>query len=164
MLLRLTLPFILLFALATARAVEVGASAPSLAAVSGTGAKLALNDSPAKLTYVDFWASWCGPCKQSFPWMKAMHEKYGKDGLRVIAINVDKRKADADKFLSQFAAPFEIGFDPDGLTPAAYSVRAMPSSALVDRSGKVVWVHRGFRLEETAAMEREIQKRLTEAK
>jgi thiol-disulfide isomerase/thioredoxin len=156
--------FALLCAGASTQAAEVGASAPALTAVSDKGVKLALNEPSAKLTYVDFWASWCGPCKQSFPWMNTMHEKYGKAGLRVVAVNVDKRKTDADKFLKQHPTAFEIGFDPDGTTPAAYNVKAMPSSFLVDRVGKVVWVHRGFRPEESAAMEQEIQKRLAEAK
>jgi cytochrome c biogenesis protein CcmG, thiol:disulfide interchange protein DsbE len=162
----LALVFMMVAALVptAAFAVEAGTAAPALVAVKADGSKLALERDGAKFTYVDFWASWCGPCKQSFPWMNAMQQKYGKDGLRVVAINVDKRKEDADKFLRAHAAQFDIGFDPEGKTPAAYAVKAMPSSFLVDRAGKVVWVHRGFRPEEADAIEREIQTRMKNEK
>jgi cytochrome c biogenesis protein CcmG/thiol:disulfide interchange protein DsbE len=63
---------------------------------------------------VDFWASWCGPCKQSFPWMQTMKDTYDRQGLTVIAINLDLDRADADKFLGQFHPTFEVRFDLKG--------------------------------------------------
>ncbi len=155
-----TLVFFGLFCAAGISAQALGSAAPALSATSASGAKLSLSEPTAKLTYVDFWASWCGPCKQSFPWMNAMHEKYRKEGLRIIAVNVDKRKEDAEKFLKQVPAQFELGFDPEGKTALAYDVKAMPTSLFVDDKGKVVHVHRGFRADESEALERAFQQHL----
>jgi cytochrome c biogenesis protein CcmG, thiol:disulfide interchange protein DsbE len=155
--------FSLLFALICAagiHAAEVGSTAPALTATNTSGGKLSVSEPAAKLTYVDFWASWCGPCKQSFPWMNAMSQKYAKDGLRIVAVNVDKRKEDAEKFLKQVPAQFEIGFDPEGKTATAYQVKAMPTSMLIDDKGKVVMIHRGFRAEESDELERKFQQYL----
>jgi cytochrome c biogenesis protein CcmG, thiol:disulfide interchange protein DsbE len=138
----------------------VGSAAPAITAANASGAKLSVSEPAAKLTYVDFWASWCGPCKQSFPWMNAMNQKYAKDGLRIVAVNVDKRKEDAEKFLKQVPAQFEIGFDPEGKTATAYQVKAMPTSMLIDDKGKIVMIHRGFRAEESDELERKFQQYL----
>ena len=61
-----------------------------------------------KVVYVDFWASWCGPCRESFPWMKKIQQQYGKDGLVVIAVNVDQEKKLADDFLNEFKPEFKV--------------------------------------------------------
>jgi cytochrome c biogenesis protein CcmG, thiol:disulfide interchange protein DsbE len=155
--------FSLLFALFCAAGIhasEVGSPAPALSATNASGGKLNVSEPTSKLTYVDFWASWCGPCKQSFPWMNAMSQKYGKEGLRIVAVNVDKRKEDAEKFLKQMPAQFEIGFDPEGKTAAAYQVKAMPTSMLVDDKGKIIMIHRGFRSEDSDDLERKFQQHL----
>ncbi len=139
-------------------AISLGDTVPALAATNASGAPITLTSAPpAKLTYIDFWASWCAPCKQSFPWMDAMSEKYGKSGLRVIAISVDKKREDADKFLKQANAKFDIGFDPEGKTAAALQVKAMPTSLLVDEKGKVLFVHSGFKAADTDALEAQIR-------
>ena len=105
---------------------------------------------------VDFWASWCGPCRRSFPWMNDMQQKYGSKGFVVVGINVDKKRADADKFLAQNPASFAIAFDEAGTTPSAYAVKGMPSSYLVDGKGNVVYVERGFLDEHKAGLEQRI--------
>ena len=98
-----------------------------------------------KVVYVDFWASWCGPCRQSFPWMADLQRRYGPQGFEVVAINVDKKRADAERFLASTPAAFTVVYDPAGATPSAWDVRAMPSSYLIDRQGRVVHVDQGFR-------------------
>ena len=144
-----------------ASAISPGDTIPALAATNAAGAPIAVaGASAAKLTYIDFWASWCTPCKQSFPWMDAMSEKYGKNGLRVLAITVDKKREDADKFLKQANAKFEIGFDPEGKTAAALQVKAMPTSLLVDEKGKVLFVHSGFKAADTEALEAQLRSAL----
>ena len=98
-------------------------------------ADLDLSAYRGRVVYLDFWASWCGPCKQSFPWMQTMKDTYDRQGLTVIAVNLDMDRADADKFLERFRPTFEGRFDPKGKIAIFYKVQAMPSSVLIDRHG-----------------------------
>src|ERR1700678_2087156 len=93
-------------------------------------ADLDLNAYRGKVVYLDFWASWCGPCKQSFPWMETMKRTYAGQGLEVIAVDLDGDRADADRFLAQFHPTFDVRFDPEGELAEAYKVQGMPSSVL----------------------------------
>lgn len=139
-----------------AQAVDAGAPAPALALARSDGAIVSLDSLRGRVVYVDFWASWCGPCRQSFPWMNEMQRKYGDRGLTVVGVNVDKRDADAQRFLQQVPASFTIVYDPKGEAPAAFGVKAMPSSYLIDAQGRVAYVERGFRDERRAELERRI--------
>ena len=94
---------------------------------------------------VDFWASWCKPCRQSIPWLNAMRARYGEAGLEVIGINVDAERGDADRFLREVPIEFEVIFDPHGELAKEFKVRGMPSSYVFDRTGKLVQTHLGFR-------------------
>ena len=106
-----------------------------------------------KLTYVDFWASWCGPCRQSFPWMNEMQAKYGARGLQVVGINLDRKRDDAERFLAELPATFTIAFDAAGDSAKRFGVKGMPTSVLVGPDGKVLYMHTGFRNEERAQLE-----------
>lgn len=97
-----------------------------------------------KVVYLDFWASWCGPCKKSFPWMEAMHKKYERMGLKVIAVNLDKKKALADKFLKKIPANFPILFDPAGVLANQYQLAGMPMTYIIDRNGVIRYRHIGY--------------------
>ncbi len=145
------------------RAVDVGQEAPDFSVTDAAGKPLQLATLRGKTVYVDFWASWCAPCRRSFPWMNAMHEKYGGNGLVVVGINVDKKHDAAERFLAQVPAKFAIGYDEAGATPARYAIKAMPSSVLIDSQGKVAFVHAGFRDEETADLEARIKAALQKA-
>jgi len=116
-----------------------------------------------KVVYVDFWASWCGPCKKSFPWMAEMQKKYGASGFTVVAVNVDKKKADAERFLQAVPAPFTVVYDAGGATPTAWNVKGMPSSFVVDPKGNVALAEIGFRDDSAAELETRI-KALLDAK
>lgn len=116
-----------------------------------------------KVVYVDFWASWCGPCRQSFPWMKSLYESKAKDGLVIIAVNVDQEKKLADAFLSEFSPSFKIIFDPAGKLATDFKVAGMPSAYIIDRDGKPRFKHIGFHLEKREQYEQEIQSLLDEA-
>ena len=116
-----------------------------------------------KVVYVDFWASWCGPCKQSFPWMKAMHEKYSKDGLVILAINVDQEKPKADAFLKEFTPAFPVIFDSTGTLASQFKVQTMPSSYMLDRNGKPRFKHLGFHDAKRDVYEKEIHDLLAES-
>src|SRR4029079_6434276 len=110
-----------------------------------------------QVVYVDFWASWCGPCKRSFPWMNDLAQRYGDKAFTSVAVHVDKKREDAERFLAQLPAQFTVVYDAAGTTPAAYAAKAMPSSYLIDRSGKIVMVEQGFRDEQKAAVETRIR-------
>lgn len=140
-------------------AVGVGDTPPAFE-LPGRGTTVKLSDYAGKTVYLDFWASWCGPCKQSFPWMNDMHARYAAHGLRVLAINVDQKSDDAQAFLRRTPAQFELAFDPVGLTPKAYAVKAMPTSVLIGPDGKVLAVHGGFKDNDRAALEQQIRQAL----
>jgi cytochrome c biogenesis protein CcmG/thiol:disulfide interchange protein DsbE len=110
-----------------------------------------------KVVWVDFWASWCAPCRRSFPWMNAMHEKYAAEGLQIIAVNVDKERELADEFLTESPARFRLHFDPAGKLAEAFEVQAMPSSFLLDGNGNVIAKHYGFKLANTEEYEQQIR-------
>ena len=154
---------ILAFVLVGARnaaAVGVGDAAPPFSLASAQGETVALERLRGQVVYVDFWASWCGPCKRSFPWMNDLIGRYGRDGFTIVAVNVDKKAEDAQRFLAATPARFTVVYDAPGATPAAYAVKGMPSSYLVDRSGRIVMVEQGFRDEQKAAVESRIRELL----
>jgi thiol-disulfide isomerase/thioredoxin len=132
-----------------ALAVEAGKPLPALGMSEIQATK-------GQYIYIDYWASWCGPCRQSFPWMNAMQAKLGSKGLKVVAVNVDAKRADADKFLTHTPAQFTIAYDPLGESAKKLAIKTMPTSMLVSPEGRVVFVHSGFRTEETGQLEAKI--------
>ena len=133
-------------------AAEPGQPAPEAEFQGSTGAQK-LADLKGKVVYLDFWASWCGPCKQSFPWMNEMQAKYGAKGLQIVAVNLDAKRADADQFLAQVPARVQLAFDSKGEIAKRFGVKGMPTSVLIDAEGKVIQLHQGFREEERQALE-----------
>lgn len=144
----------------TAMAAHAGDVAPEIQVESIKGGALNLASFKGKVVYLDFWASWCGPCKQSFPWMNDMQTKYGAKGLQVLAINLDAKKADAEKFLTEMPAKFQVAFDPKSASPRAYGIKGMPTAVLIGTDGKVIEQHGGFREDDRAHLEAQIVKAL----
>lgn len=105
-----------------------------------------LREFHGKVIVLDFWASWCVPCRRSFPWMNSMQEKYADDGLVIIGVNLDAVDADAQAFLNETPADFQIISDPDGALAREHDVVAMPTSYIFDRDGKLVTRHLGFKV------------------
>jgi thiol-disulfide isomerase/thioredoxin len=134
----------------------VCAARPALAATSAD-AVLDLAAFRGKVVYLDFWASWCAPCRESFTWMNRLQDEFGHEGLVVIAVNVDGERADAERFLRAYPARFRIVFDPDGLLPEKFGVRGMPTSFLIDREGRVQLRHEGFFVRERDELTRQVQ-------
>jgi len=151
------LAFVAALATAPAGAFEAGERAPGFALATATGETVSLESLRGKVVYVDFWASWCGPCKRSFPWMNELQKKYGAAGLAIVAINVDKKRPDAERFLAQVPAAFTIVYDAPGATPAAFAVKGMPTSFLIDAKGTIVMIEQGFRDEGAADVEARIR-------
>ena len=108
-----------------------------------------LPDLKGKIVLVDFFASWCDPCKESFPAMEELKQKYGDKGLVIIAINVDKKKADMDEFVKSHPVTFTIVRDASNKLVNEVKIPTMPSSFLLDKNGKVHAFHRGFKGAET---------------
>jgi thiol-disulfide isomerase/thioredoxin len=134
---------------------DAGAAAPEL---SLPGLKDAVNLATlkGKVVYVDFWASWCGPCKQSFPFMNDLQAKYRDQGFEIVAVNLDAKRDDADKFLGEVPARFTVAFDAKGDSARRFEVKGMPSSYLIGRDGKVFAAHKGFKEEDRKELESRI--------
>lgn len=144
----------------SAQAATLGQLAPDFE-LSGNGATtVKLSALRGKVVYLDFWASWCGPCRQSFPWMNDLQSKYGSRGLQIVGVNLDAKDADARKFLAENNGNFLLAFDNKGVTPKLFGVKGMPTSYLIDRDGRIVSEHTGFNFSKTAGVEKEIEKLL----
>jgi thiol-disulfide isomerase/thioredoxin len=136
------------------------AAAPALEAAPPEG----LAPVSGKVIWVDFWASWCVPCRRSFPWMNTMHRKYGPEGLQIVAVNLDKERALADGFLAEVPAEFSLRFDPAGALAKQFTVQAMPSSYLLAADGTVLASHFGFKTADAPEYERAIREALAAAR
>jgi len=130
----------------SAQAADSGDIAPSfvLPDIRGT-ASVSLTDYAGKVVYLDFWASWCTPCRQSLPLLSALHVDLTNRGFEVLAIDIDEDPDDGRRFIETYPVGYTVLSDPDGRVAKRYAVRTMPSSFLIDRSGVVHSVHVGFK-------------------
>ena len=154
----------LLCASTFAAAIEAGQAAPAVAGkrLDQPGASVSNDAIRGQVAYVDFWASWCVPCRQSMPALDALYRRHGPAGFTVVGVNKDVSEGDAKRFMQRVPVAFPlVADDGDGLA-RAFGVKAMPSGYLIDRKGVVRHVHRGFTAETAAALETEIQSMLGE--
>lgn len=140
-------------------AVEPGQPAPALR-LDLPGGAATLAELKGKVVYLDFWASYCGPCRKSFPWMNEMQARYGAKGFQVVGVNLDTTRADAERFLAQVPAQFAIAYDPRQESPQRYAIKGMPTSVLIGADGKVIRLHAGFRDEQRSELEAAITQAL----
>ena len=105
---------------------------------------------------VDFWASWCKPCRQSIPWLNGLRARYGTDGLVIVGINVDADRADADRFQHDVPIDFEVRYDPQGKLAQQFELQGMPTTLVFDRNGKLAHTMVGYREARRADHETEI--------
>ncbi|MCX7085827.1 MAG: TlpA disulfide reductase family protein [Methylococcales bacterium] len=129
-----------------ADATDINLIAPQCNLISLNDAKnINLQQFKGKVIYVDFWASWCGPCATSFPFMNNLSRDLKAQGLEVIGVNLDENLEESKQFLEQQPANFIIASDPEQQCAKQFGLKAMPSSYLIDRKGLVRHVHIGFR-------------------
>ncbi|PSW06617.1 TlpA family protein disulfide reductase [Photobacterium lipolyticum] len=105
--------------------------------------------------YLDFWASWCTPCRYSFPFMNQLQAEFGSKGLTVVAVNVDADRSKAKQFLADNPAEFTVVYDADGNIASAYQVPGMPTSYLI-KDGEIVGQHLGFKTSQSAELKQQI--------
>ena len=148
---------------ALAGAVEPRQMAPLFEGASLRGGDpVRLEDYRGKVVLLDFWASWCGPCRQSLPALERMRTDYAARGFEVLAVNVDEQPADALDFLKRYAVTYPVVQDSRGVLAELYDVKGMPSSYLIDQRGVVRVVHRGFRKKDLPRLRRAVAKLLGE--
>lgn len=116
-----------------------------------------------KVVVLDFWASWCVPCRRSFPWLNAMQAKFADRGLVIVGVNLDMERADAERFLEDYPAEFSIVYDDNQELARAYGVVAMPSSYVIGRDGSIVAQHMGFKVKQQDEYEAIIAEALHES-
>ena len=116
-----------------------------------------LGDLKGQVVYLDFWASWCKPCRKSFPWMNAIEEKFKHRGFKVISINLDKDSLLMDNFLIKYPAMFLVIQDPKATIADLYQIQSMPSSYIIDAEGYVAFSHVGFFEKKQLQYEKEIE-------
>ena len=156
---------VLLLAMSAASMAAVGASPAGThsAAVVAAPRWPLLESYTGKVVLVDFWASWCSPCLQSFPWMNDLQERLAGEGLVIVAVNLDQDRARANAFLDKVPVQFRVEYDAAGRIAKQFGVQAMPTSFLIDRKGNVRIRHAGFREKQRAERERQVRELLQES-
>lgn len=161
------LPLVALLAAFVALAWPAGATdgslpAPEFTLANRAGGQLSLSGLRGQVVMINFWASWCGPCRQEFPALDEMYRRYKPMGFTLVGINVESEQADAERFLGARPVSFPILFDPDNTVSDRYGVSAMPTTVLVDRQGRLRWQHQAYKpgdeakyIEQVRAMLRE---------
>jgi cytochrome c biogenesis protein CcmG/thiol:disulfide interchange protein DsbE len=142
---------------AQAQGAMPGAAAPRFELPTRDGGRVDLDALRGRVVYLDVWASWCAPCRRSMPWMDAMHRRHAAAGLEVVGVNVDTREAERVRFLASTPVGFTIALDPEARVPKLYGTKAMPTSVLIGRDGRVLYVHEGFRDADRAVLESMIE-------
>lgn len=138
------------------KGVKVGDTAPTFSLDSSNGAgKLEIK--PGKVVIVDFWATWCEPCKKSFPKLQELYMKHKASGLEIVAISVDDEKNGIPDFVKTHGAKFPVGWDDGKKVAERWKPENMPSSYVIDKKGVVKHVHRGYHDGEDAELEKEIK-------
>ena len=151
--------FALLACLDAAHAVEVGATAPDFTLPTlGVMGPIKLSSLRGKIVLVDFWASWCAPCREAMPQYEKLYYQARRDDFEIIAVNLDEEREDAVDFLAVHPVTFPIALDPAGSVPPTFGLVGMPSSYLLDRNGVVRLRYQGFKAKDLKALREQIHK------
>lgn len=129
---------------ASAAALQTGAPAPSFQLNSSGGKPVALADLKGQIVLLNFWASWCGPCRQEMPILEQLNRQYHAKGVALLGVNVEPDSAAAVNWLKATPVTFPILFDTDSKVSKLYEVEGMPNTVIIDRKGVVRYIHRGY--------------------
>jgi thiol-disulfide isomerase/thioredoxin len=124
---------------------SAGGPAPPFALASRSGASVSLGQYKGQVVMLNFWASWCGPCRQEMPLLEGIYRKYNKMGFVLLGVNVEPDSQAANEWLKQTPVSFPILYDKDSKVSKLYDVAGMPSTVIIDRSGKLRMLHRGYK-------------------
>jgi len=142
-----------------AQAVDVGGIAPDFTLPTlGVMGPVRLSSLRGKIVLVDFWASWCAPCREAMPQYEKLYYQARRDGFEIVAVNLDEERDDAVKFLAVHPVTFPVALDPAGTVPQTFGVVGMPSSYLLDRDGIVRLRYQGFKARDLNALKEQIHK------
>jgi peroxiredoxin len=140
----LLLGSLMVAALSTQAAVAVAQAAPDFTLRSSNGPNLRLQEQRGRVVLINFWATWCGPCRQEMPQLAKLHDKYRDAGFTVVGISVDDDTRKASDVASRLGLSFPVLLDNDKTVSQLYDLATMPSTFLVDRDGRVRYVHKGY--------------------
>lgn len=144
-----------------ANATEVGQPAPQFTLPTlKTDSPTPLKQFAGKVVYLDFWASWCAPCKTSFPLLNKLHQKLKAQGFEVVAVNLDEDKANGEKFLQEVPVDFTVLRDASGEWADKFVVDSMPTSFIIDKNGVVQKIHHGFVSDDITEIEAKVMELL----
>jgi peroxiredoxin len=136
----------------------LGRQGPDFALKAVTGnATIALHALSGKVAVVDFWATWCDPCKKSFPKLEALNAKYEAEGLEIVGVSEDDENTGIRAFASDLGARFPLVWDENKAIASKWQPKSMPTTFILDRSGTIRFVHLGYHDDEEAVIEREIK-------
>lgn len=152
-----TLALLFAFPFSAHSSEPIPAPAFALPAIQNYDGTLSLESLRGKVVYLDFWASWCGPCRISLPALNALQLELGQDKFQVIAVSVDVVEEDALDFLERYKVEYPVVIDTEGDVPKSYAVEGMPSGYLIDQSGMVRSVHVGFKRGDEAKIKVEVE-------
>ncbi len=151
-----------LFLAITAQAGKLSTPAPDITLKSTTGENIRLADLKGKVVMVNFWASWCGPCRQEMPLLEKIYTDYKDAGFVLLGVNVDAETADRDDFMKKTPMSFPILDDSANTATEVFGVEAMPSSYFIDKDGKLVYLHKGYKPGEESVYVAQIKKLLAQ--
>jgi peroxiredoxin len=143
-------------------AVAPQATAPDFTLQSLEGRNLRLAEQRGQVVLVNFWATWCAPCKQEMPHLNRLYDKYRASGFVLLGVNVDEDKRQASGTAARFDLHFPVLLDADKAVVRLYDLQSMPATVLIDRDGKVRYLHRGYRDGLEAAYEQQIRELVKE--
>ena len=149
-----------LIAVAASAAPQVGDPAPAFTLKTLSGETVRLKDYRGKVVALNFWASWCGPCRKEMPLLDELHQKYSKAGFEMLGVNVDADPAAAEKFLGKVPVSFPTVSDADNRVADQYENQAMPTTFFIDKTGKIANIHRGYRKGDEATYRKVIKQLL----
>jgi peroxiredoxin len=122
-----------------------GAPAPQFTLGARSGQNVSLAQYKGQVVMLNFWASWCGPCRQEMPLLESIYKKYNRLGFTLIGVNVEPDSNAANEWLKQTPVSFPILYDKESKVSKMYDVAGMPSTVIIDRTGKVRVLHRGYK-------------------